>query len=247
MKLTAPIRLLALAGTVLSLATSSAPAALTVFGTTSGSAASPPSLATRGMLLEALDFGSDSAFTYQGVTFAPANVNGATSEIEATTPFTVTVSGTHPIGSGQIGNGGSASGLFETEVYNSAGDTFTLTISGLNAANSYEFQFLHGDTRSQFPYNNTTQTFTDSINGESATTQLSFNTTTSNQYTDTVVDASGVTSVTYTMPTASGNSRGPSFSGLEINQVPEPSTWAAVAAGAGLLTLLGRARRRLAA
>jgi len=114
----------------------------------------------------------------------------------------------------------------------------TLTVSGLNAGQTYQFQYLHGDTRG-IVYNNGTVTFTDS-GGNSVNRQLSFGSSGSN-YAIVTVEVSGTTSLSYAMPRTSG--RGPSYSGMAVSVVPEPTMPLMAAAGlAGFLAATRRGR-----
>jgi len=236
------IRRAALAGLIVVSTASLASASITVVGTTSGASTAPPSLSTTYPVLNAVNFGG-SAFNYQGVNFTGESVTGSGTVTEESTPFTMTITGNSNGGIGQATVGaGTYAPLFETGLW-TLDFSATLTISGLNPAYHYEFQFLNGDTRGGDPYNTATQSFTDNLS-DTATTPLTFNTTGTNQYVDTVVDATGITSFSYTMPQAGGATHSPSFAGVVVSgAVPEPSAWLSMVGGVGMLVGFRRRRR----
>ena len=119
------------------------------------------------------------------------------------------------------------------------GFAMTLTISGLTVGQSYLFQWWTNYSGMASPTDTTTATAGNAItldqntsNGSGGLGQFAIGTFTA--------DGSGSQSITFTAP----SNTVPRLNGFQLRQVPEPSTWAMLSVGAGLLLAF---RRRSAA
>lgn len=191
---------------------------------------------------EALNFGGLD-LTRDGISFSGVFSPGGTSIILDTAPFTVTMSGLG--NTADLRNAGvGVDPLFETEIFAAAPAIPAgqrLTIDGLAAAQVYQFQFIHGDTRTEdFSDWDTDVTFTDS-EGNIAQTTLAFGNASGLGRSYAVIDVTvfGSTSLTYDMVNDGSVPRGSSMSGLVVQLVPEPATLSLLALGG-----LGLLRRR---
>ena len=196
-----------------------------VMGTTVGSGTTPPNVQTDfGTIVDAVNFGGTAinllgqgGVSIQFLGRSPQSPS--TPAVLQTSPFAIeidsaggndldvdTVAG-HPI--------------FGTEVYNQSNTELTLKVSGLDPAKRYRFQFMHGDTRTSLGYQSTPQTY-QIDNGMADVAPLSFNNSPGNSYAITAVVVQGTTSLTYRMP--QGVTRGPSFSGMVIEEATAGGT-----------------------
>jgi len=190
-----------------------------VMGTTFGPSFAPPAIDTSfGTVIGAVNFGGV-ATTVTGSTGVPVqffgqSTFGVATPIRPTFPFSVSIiSATQSPGDLGVASVGSEP-VYETEVYTASWADEILTVSGLDPARAYRFQFLHGDSRpNTFQYGETTQYFS-LPTGESTVTSLSFNSTTPTSDSNTAVIVSGTTGLQYRMPASP--TRGPSFSGMVV-------------------------------
>lgn len=159
-----------------------------------------------------------------GIAFVGVISPGGNPVVLADAPFSVQMSS----GTGSLVNASfGVDPLFETEVYPATGPPLwnntpqRLTVDGLDPTRTYQFQLIHGDTRTaDFSNWNRVVSFTDS-EGNTAQTALRFGNVdgSGRPYAVIRVVASGTTSFTYELPDMAR--RGPSVSGLVIHSVPE--------------------------
>ena len=205
--------------------------------TIAGYGAVPAVTNTYGVLQTALNFGGATT-TNNSITFLGTTVSGDPQVATvASSPFNVAIATPNP---NSLRNDATITPdpLFGSEIWSTSQASISLTVSGLDPALGYQFQFLHGDTRGQI-YSNGTITFTDS-EGTTVNRQLTFGSG-GNNYSIITVEVSGTTSLTYDMPPAS---RGPSYSGMAVIAIPEPAVSGVVLSA--LVGLLCAGRRALA-
>jgi hypothetical protein len=124
--------------------------------------------------------------------------------------------------------------------YTSGQEAGTYTFSGLDASQTYVFQFGFADKRHSYPYDVTATLLSDTM---TATTALKFGDSTANDYALLTATVSGSTGFQLSLPVTTGGV-GPiccSFSASVVS-VPEPSTLALLAGG--LLGLIAYAWRK---
>lgn len=198
----------------------------------------PPTLdSTFGTVKAAYNFrsGAGGDLTHDGIDFTgysgvPSGGNPVTATV-ATTPFTIELAALGDLNQKQLrsANINAATNghpLFETEIYTwhqggSNSDTpLRLTVSGLDPAETYRIQILHGEPRPTLTYSNGTVTFTDSASN-AATEQLTFGGAAELDHRFALVTATvtNTTSLTYDMPFAG---RGASIAGITIQYTPIP-------------------------
>jgi hypothetical protein len=203
-----------------------------VIRTTWGPSSVPPAIDTAfGTVIGAMNFGggaadvvgSTGAVVHFESRLASSLIVGAKrARAQVTTPFSVAIESpfAEDLFDATVGD----QTVYESEVYTASNATETMEITGLDPTRTYQFQFLHGDTRfGEVEYDPTTQTFS-LPSGATSQTDLMFGVTPGLADSNTVVVVTGTTSLRYDMPPAPA--RGPSFSGLVVsvsNSGPAPT------------------------
>ena len=154
------------------------------------------------------------AFTAAGTTPAGATRNFLTSGGVGANINVVGVSqgGTQTWGTASLSG---ADPLFYTIAFAQGSVGYEITVTGLDAAKSYQFQFLFGDPRTTFPYSNTVTVFDSSSNTATATLGYGSSSPT-DQFAMLTAVVSGSTSFKFrSFRGASGG--GPGISGLVVH------------------------------
>jgi hypothetical protein len=223
------------------LSASVAQAAVSITGNVAGSAA-PTVNNTYGTLEFALNMGG-----------APESRDGITYTTAGTTPSgavrtflsnggvgsTIDVVGTST-GPGWSTHSFGGDTLFHTIAYVDSNGGYTIDLTDLDAAKSYQVQFLFGDPRSDFPYSGRTVTVSDSL-ANTDTAILTYGSgAAGDEFAMLTAVVSGSTSFQFISPVSGTGSGAPLLSGVVVHSIPEPST--ALLGGLGLLGLLRRRR-----
>ena len=239
-----PSRILSCTGILaLVLSAAAAQAAVTITGNYVGAAA-PTLNSAYGTLELALNMGG-SPLTRDGVAFTTAG----TSDVGPVRTFllnggvgsTIDVVGTTSGGAtwGTTALGGGSDALFYTVAYANDSTGYTLDLTDLDAAKSYQIQFLFGDPRTAFPHSRTV-TLSDNL-ASTTTAVVSYGgTTLGDEFAMLTAVVSGSTSFKFISPNTGTGTGAPLISGLVVQSIPEPS--AALLSGLGLLALLRRRR-----
>jgi len=225
------------------LSASTVQAAVSIIGNYAGATA-PTLNNTYGTLEFALNMGG-SALTRDGIAFTAAGTTGPNGATRNFLTNGGVGSNINVVGVTQSRNWATttlsaADTLFHTIAFanHSSSPGYEITVSGLDASKSYQLQFLVGDPRTQYHYNNTVSAIDSSSN--TATAVLSYGSaTTGDEFGMLTAVVSGSTS--FKFQSFKGTSAfGPGIAGLVVHSAPEPST--ALLGGLSLLALLRRRR-----
>jgi hypothetical protein len=137
---------------------------------------------------------------------------------------------------------GAADPLFYTVAYSTNSVGYSIELTGLDVAKSYELQFLFGDPRTSFPHSREVSVSDSlSLGPNTSVATLSYGgTALGDEFAMLTAVVSGSSSFTFTSPTTGSGTGGPVIAGLVVHSVPEPST--ALLSGLALLGLLCRRR-----
>lgn len=241
---------LALAALMASHSTASADAAITWSGATAISGTLDVS--TTGTLVAAYRFGNQSvtSATVNGVTFDPFGIPPLSTSVTVDS-FTLAAS---PSTMGGFALGLSPSApfasldpsyqtLLSTVADTANSSTFTLTIGGLTSGQQYIIQWWNSNSTASQGTTRASDSFSDTVT-------LDDNTSPTNaaggigQYAIGTFTAGGA-SESLTFTAGPGNTTGAvTFDAIQLRAIPEPSAWALLAAGAGMLALFFRRCRK---
>jgi PEP-CTERM motif len=222
------------------LSTSATQAAVAITGNIS-SATAPVINSTYGTLEFALNV-AGIPLTRDGITFTTA---GAT-DVGSVRTF---LSGPINVLATTAGGGSwatidfsAADPLFYTVAYSTNSQGYSIELTGLDVAKSYQLQFLFGDPRVTYPHTrDVTVSDSPSLGPNTSVATLSYGgTSLGDEFAMLTATVSGSTSFTFTSPSTGPGVGGPIIAGLVVHSVPEPST--ALLGGLALLGLLCRRR-----